>query len=99
MRPALPILPALMIMLSACQPVSEDAAATIKQAPAQIAAADCSQQYASPTVVRYHSQMDNRTQHSVHLLNAGADGVQYAGCAMPLPVASVVTLRYRVAGI
>lgn len=90
------------LLLTACQPAQDQASSgtavpSIEPTVSQLRASDCDA-FGTPTVVRYHSRMDARTQHSVHLLNPGATAMRAAGCDRAMPVASVVTLRYRVAG-
>lgn len=97
MRPTLLVVPLALVALAGCQG-TEEAAPQALTAPAAPTQTGCSQTFDQPTVVRYLSRMDDRTQHSVHLLNASEDSQRIAGCSEVLPLASVVTLRYRVAG-
>lgn len=94
---------AALLLLTACEQPRDEATADgtapppIEPTLAQLRAQDCDA-FGTPTVVRYHSRLDARTQHSVHLLNPGDTAMRAAGCDQTMPVASVVTLRYRVAG-
>lgn len=91
------------LLLTACQQPQDGTTAGATSPPsiqptlARNASLECGG-FGTPTVVRYHSRLDTRTQHSVHLLNPGGTARRAAGCDTVLPVASVVTLRYRVAG-
>ena len=93
-----------LLLLTACQQPQDGTTAgaaavapVIEPTLTRVAVSDCTSS-ATPTVVRYHSRLDLRTQHSVHLLNPDATAMRVAGCDATTPVASVVTLRYRVAG-
>lgn len=93
-----------LLLLTACQQAPDGpstdaarAAPAIEPALTQLRSSDCGA-FGNPTVVSYHSRPDTRTQHSVHLLNPDAEAARAAGCDHVMPVASVVTLRYRIAG-
>lgn len=51
-----------------------------------------------PTVVHYETREPSRSQSAVHLLSSNAVTARANGCTNPVPVASVVTLHYRVSG-
>ena len=100
MRRTLLIGPLFMLALAACQDSTDGARAQAAPAirPSVTTAPDAACERTTPTVVRYRSRFDARTQHSVHLLNETAATPRRAACEAPLPIAGVVTLRYRLAG-
>ena len=91
------IVPLALIALAGCRGTDHTPLETLA-APASPQSGGCTQAYDQATVVRYLAQTDDRTQHSVHLLNASAASQRLVGCAEFLPLASVVTLSYRIAG-
>ena len=80
------------LMLTACQ------GTTTAPASGSAALAGNCHGTSEPTIVRYRSRDTLGLEHAVHLLNRGDGGLRRAGCEDPAPLASIVTLRYRVAG-
>lgn len=91
------IVPLALVALVGCQGTNHTPPQALT-APAAVESGGCAQAFDQATVVRYLARQDDRTQHSVHLLNASEASQRVAGCSEFLPIASVVTLRYRVAG-
>jgi hypothetical protein len=95
--------PLLALLLVGCQDTKDTQAAVAAGTPEPAIApeADCAP-LGPPTVVRYHSRLASSTQHSVHLLNSGAEASalpsRTSGCDPKLPLASTVILSYRIAG-
>lgn len=94
----------VLLLLAGCQQpedgtaTSEASASPSGQPTVSSASLECGV-LGTPTVVRYHSRLDSSTQHSAYVLNASDYARRATGCVTVMPVASVVTLRYRVAGI
>ena len=93
MRSTLLAAPLIAMMLSGCQGNLDEAST-----PETTAATDACRAYSMPTVVRYKSRQDARTRHSVHLLNGPQEPMNQGACGQGLPLASIVTLSYQVAG-
>jgi hypothetical protein len=94
-RTALAGITAALLAIGGCQGGTPDDAA-VADAGAGLAR-ECNV-LGAPTVVRYQSHEPAYSQHAVHLMAGDATTARANGCRELPPVASVVTLRYRVTG-
>lgn len=87
---------ALAVVLAACSSATPDA-------PTKLAGGDRMVPQACgvlgpATVVRYQMQRDTRPELQVQLLNGSPEQAALYGCPVGAPLASNVTLRYRITG-
>ncbi|HSG89400.1 MAG TPA: hypothetical protein VLA56_09320 [Pseudomonadales bacterium] len=84
----------LATLLTACQGGTRMPVAAAPAAP-EPTACDL---LGAPTVVRYQVDVEARKQQQVQLFNGDPERALDMGCAPGAPLASVVTLRYRIVG-
>lgn len=87
----------LALLVTGCQGGGSEHADAATQTAGTTNASACNL-LGRPTVVRYRSHEPQHTEHAVHLLAGDATTARANGCTEQLPVASVVTLRYRTSG-
>lgn len=90
---ALPIL-VCASLLAGCQ--GDDPSAGAEALATAAAPVDRCDLLGPSTVVRYRTRAENHSQHEVQLLNGTTDQASLGACIGTPPLASVVTLRYRI---